>query len=86
VIKRIQGDSRIIISLKKIVMQPTIHVPHSFLVCVIDYSHIMLDVLTMFYKIKIEGYSRETSMKISLYICNSKYKKPLELHILFNSR
>jgi hypothetical protein len=35
----IQDDPRVIMNLTKFVMQPTIHVPHNFLVCVfIDYS------------------------------------------------
>jgi hypothetical protein len=35
----IQGNSPVIMSLTKFMMQPTIHVPHCFLVCVfIDYS------------------------------------------------
>jgi hypothetical protein len=35
----IQGDSRVIMSLTKFMMQPTIHARHSFLVCAfINYS------------------------------------------------
>jgi hypothetical protein len=35
----IQGDSRVMMSVTKFVMQPTIHAPHSFLVYVfINYS------------------------------------------------
>jgi hypothetical protein len=33
----------------------------------------------------IQGYSRETSDE-NFVICNPQYKKPLELHILFNSK
>jgi hypothetical protein len=35
----VQADSRVIMSLTKFVMQPTIHVPNSFVICVfIHYS------------------------------------------------
>jgi hypothetical protein len=33
----------------------------------------------------IQGYSRDTSDE-NFVICNPKYKKPLELDILFNSK
>jgi hypothetical protein len=40
--QNIQGDSRVIMSPAKFLMQPTIHAPHSFFSFIIDYSTMIL--------------------------------------------